>query len=72
MPEGKPYAYRSGRDHPASKPAPTGGEGPSRFGRDIVKNPAISQGEVPKMGRDLTPGLKSAEGAKKSKNVFPL
>jgi len=65
-----PRAYSHGRDHPASKPAPSGGQGPSKFGRDVVKNPKISQGEVPRMGRDLTPGLKSTDGSPKASDPF--
>ena len=40
-----------GRDHPASKPIPQGGE-LSKFGRDTLKEQFPPNDKVPRMGRD--------------------
>lgn len=53
MPEGKPYSYKTGRDHPAAGRAPRGGgSGRGAFGRDVVKARVPRGTKPPKMGRD--------------------
>lgn len=70
MPKGKPYSYKTGRDHPSVGRAPTGGgAGRGPFGRDTVKASVPRGSKPPRMGRDH-PASQDALDVKKVGNQF--
>lgn len=68
MPKDNPQGYKYGRNHPASKPIPSGsGEGRSKFGRDTIHGRFPANDAAPtKIGGRDHPASKGPEVPKMS------